>query len=71
MFKMLFEIYKDYTDNWKEKIFVIFYFIMVAFSFFGCTYILLFNDCIENRIFGFIVVVIYVFAEGWIWGSDI
>ena len=70
MFKMLFEIYRDCTNNWKDKIFVIFYFIMIAFGFFGGTYILLFNDYIGYRIFGFIVVVFYVFAEGWIWGSD-
>ena len=71
MFKMLFEIYKDCKNNWKDKISVIFHFIMVAFGFFGGTYILLFNDCIKYRIFGFIIVVIYVFAEGWIWGFDI
>lgn len=70
MFKMLFEIYRENTNNWKDKIFVIFYFIMVAFGFVGGTYILLFNDYIGDRIFGFIVVVFYVFVEGWIWGSD-
>ena len=70
MFKMLFDFYKDYADNWKEKIVIIYYFLMIAFLFISGVYFL-FNDYnIGIKIFGFGIVFVFTFVEGWIWGSD-
>lgn len=70
MFKLSFDFYKNCTENWKEKIIIILYFLMHVFAFVAGIYFLWSETIIGIKIFGFFIVVFYVFVEGFVWGAD-
>lgn len=70
MFRMLFEFYKDCAKNLKDKIIIIFYFLICILAVIGGVYMLFYEHYIGYKIFGFCIVIYFTFLEGYVWGES-
>lgn len=68
MFKIMFELIKEETVL-KDKILLWFLNSIIILGFVLC-FLLIFDDFIVSKIIGLMVLIVYVFIEGYAWGTD-
>lgn len=68
MFKVMFELIKEETVL-KDKILLWFLNLMIILGFVLC-FFMIFDDFIVSKIIGLMGLIVYVFIEGYAWGTD-